>query len=250
MKALVLGGPGFVGTATCKELMRRGVETIAASRRPHPYGIFTSHVAFDRSDEAELARVLGEVKPDVVVDLALTGVEQADWMAEHFGGRHVLAACVDHIEHDPGAGRRVVVRAGRVIGGGDHEGNQLTAFLRRLEQSEPSGLREKFSAEPPLLCWVKDYGFALALATDASRAVEGRRYDVGFENSDWKALSTALASALGRRVEFVDATDASAYPRRSFDLEPAKRDLGFRPSALEDCLAEVMAFHRASGQPG
>jgi len=50
VKALVLGGPGFIGVATCKELMRRGVETIAASRTPRPYGTFTSHVAFDRTD--------------------------------------------------------------------------------------------------------------------------------------------------------------------------------------------------------
>jgi len=54
VRALVLGGTGFIGVATCKELMRRGVETIAASRTEHPYGTFTSHRAFDRTDEAAL----------------------------------------------------------------------------------------------------------------------------------------------------------------------------------------------------
>ena len=53
MRALVIGGTGFVGVAACKELMRRGVETIAASRTKHPYGTFTSHVAFDRTDEQQ-----------------------------------------------------------------------------------------------------------------------------------------------------------------------------------------------------
>ena len=35
-RALVLGGAGFIGTAACKELMRRGVETIAAGRKDRP----------------------------------------------------------------------------------------------------------------------------------------------------------------------------------------------------------------------
>jgi nucleoside-diphosphate-sugar epimerase len=250
MRALVIGGPGFIGAATCKELMRRGVETIAASRTPHPYGTFTSHVAFDRGDEEELARVLAEKEPDVVVDLALTGVAEADWLAGHFGGRHVVATCVDGVELDPTAGRRVVIRSGRVIGGGDHQGNRLAGFLRRLEESGPEGLREPHGGEPPPLCWVRDFGFALALAADESRPVEGRRFDVGFEDADLDAVEAALASALGRRLEWVDDPAAPADRQRGFDLEPAKRDLGFRPSAVEDCLAEVMAFHRASGRPG
>ncbi|TMD72573.1 MAG: NAD-dependent epimerase/dehydratase family protein, partial [Chloroflexi bacterium] len=48
-RALVLGGAGFIGVAACKELMRRGVETIAAGRKDRPYGTFTSYVAFDRT---------------------------------------------------------------------------------------------------------------------------------------------------------------------------------------------------------
>ena len=65
-RALVLGGAGFIGVAACKELMRRGVETIAAGRKDRPYGTFTSYVAFDRADEAQLVRALKQVEPDVL----------------------------------------------------------------------------------------------------------------------------------------------------------------------------------------
>ena len=92
-RALVLGGAGFVGTAACKELMRRGVETIAASRSEHPYGTFTSHVAFDRTDEAELARVLDGVQPDVLVDHAAYQPSEVAAVIRHFrGARYVFTS--------------------------------------------------------------------------------------------------------------------------------------------------------------
>jgi len=69
-RALVLGGAGFIGVAACKELMRRGVETIAAGRKERPYGTFTSYVAFDRTDEDQLVRALAQTQPDVLLDLA------------------------------------------------------------------------------------------------------------------------------------------------------------------------------------
>ena len=66
----MIGGAGFIGVAACKELMRRGVETIAAGRQDRPYGTFTSYVAFDRDDEDQLAKTLAQTEPDVVLDLA------------------------------------------------------------------------------------------------------------------------------------------------------------------------------------
>ena len=79
-RALVVGGGGFIGVAACKELMRRGVETIAAGRKERPYGTFTSYVAFDREDEAQLKRTLETVQPDVVLDLACYKPAQAEAM--------------------------------------------------------------------------------------------------------------------------------------------------------------------------
>src|SRR5712692_2341496 len=73
-RALVLGGAGFIGVAVCKELMRRGVETVAAGRTARAAGVFTSYVAFDRTDERQLRRALDQVAPDVLLDLDVGSV--------------------------------------------------------------------------------------------------------------------------------------------------------------------------------
>ena len=92
-RALVLGGAGFIGTAACKELMRRGVETIAAGRTDRPYGTFTSYVAFDRDDEPQLKRALESVQPDVVLDLAGDEPMQVEAMIRSFNGdRYVFVS--------------------------------------------------------------------------------------------------------------------------------------------------------------
>ena len=49
--------------------MRRGVETIAAGRKDRPYGVFTSYVAFDRTDEDQLKRDRDEGVVRVVISL-------------------------------------------------------------------------------------------------------------------------------------------------------------------------------------
>src|ERR1700682_565855 len=89
-RALVLGGAGFVGVAACKELMRRGVETIAAGRKERPYGIFTSYVAFDCTDEEQLSRALSEVEPDVLLDLANDYPAGIDSIIRNFTGQRYI----------------------------------------------------------------------------------------------------------------------------------------------------------------
>ena len=85
-KALVLGGAGFIGVAACKELMRRGVETIAAGRKERPYGTFTSYIAFDRTEEDQLASALARTQPDVLLDLACYQPHEVEAVARHFKG--------------------------------------------------------------------------------------------------------------------------------------------------------------------
>src|SRR5713226_2383106 len=90
-RALVLGGAGFIGLAACKELMRRGVETIAAGRKERPYGVFTSYVAFDRTDEEQLRRALAQVAPDVLLDLACYHPDEVRSVVRNFkGDRYVF----------------------------------------------------------------------------------------------------------------------------------------------------------------
>ncbi|TMD09323.1 MAG: NAD-dependent epimerase/dehydratase family protein [Chloroflexi bacterium] len=86
MRALVLGGAGFIGTAACKELMRRGVETIAAGRKDRPYGTFTSYRQVDRTDLEGLRGVLDEVRPDLLLDLAAGHVDEIEGTARIFDG--------------------------------------------------------------------------------------------------------------------------------------------------------------------
>src|SRR5439155_17538264 len=84
---------GFVGAAACRELMRRGVETIAAGRADRPYGTFTSYVAFDRTDPAQLAEALGRTAPDVVLDLAAYRPAEVEAALDAFGGaRYVFVS--------------------------------------------------------------------------------------------------------------------------------------------------------------
>src|ERR1700694_518057 len=98
-RALVLGGAGFIGVAACKELMRRGVETIAAGRTDRPYGVFTSYVAFDRTDEEQLKRALDQVQPDVLLDLACYQPAEVEAAVRTFTGHRYVFVSTDVYPH-------------------------------------------------------------------------------------------------------------------------------------------------------
>ena len=293
MKALVLGGPGFIGVATCKELMRRGVETIAASRTPRPYGTFTSHVAFDRTDEDELARVLGEVRPDVLLDLAAYQPSQVEAVVRHFrGSRYIFTSTrvyPDRFEDRPAReenflplageapaepieyreGKRwcetvlartsgfpwTVIRPLAVIGAADHT-LRIAAYLQRVEDGGPLLVPAESYRRQAGLAWVRDVGYAHALATDLRKPTDGKAYNVAFEGVSLADLIEAIGRAWGKPVRMVPVpfavlpAAASPYgpdPRRSagYDLTRSRAELGFEPSALEDCLAEVLAWYQA-----
>src|SRR5579864_1060244 len=89
-RALVLGGAGFIGVAACKELMRRGMETIAAGRNERPYGTFTSYVALDRTDDDQLEHALTQVEPDVLLDLACYQPAEVAAVARLFKGERYV----------------------------------------------------------------------------------------------------------------------------------------------------------------
>lgn len=297
MRCLVIGGAGFVGAAACRELMRRGVETIAMGRTPRPYGTFTSHVAADRTDPAQLEDVLRRTRPDVLLDLA--AYQPADVLAalEAFEGEryvfvstgvypdlHGRPAREDDFVPLDGAvpaerqeyreGKRwcetvlarsagvpwAVVRPPAILGADDHT-LRIAAYLQRVEDGGPLLVPEESFERPAGLAWVRDVGYACALACDLGREAAGP-YNVSFDGVSVRDLVEAAGRALNRPVRMVPVPyaelpdGASPYgpdPRRSAGYDLARiRELGFRPSALEDALPETLAWYlaRRPSHPG
>lgn len=292
-RALVLGGGGFIGVAACKELMRRGVETIAAGRKDRPYGTFTSYVAFDRDDEAQLKHALDSTQPDVVLDLACYMPKQVQAM---MGSAHVQryvfissgsaypdiegrAATEDDFtplvgeppaELDYAGGKRwcetlltrsadfpwTVVRPPAVFGAADRS-LRIAAYIERVDDGGPLLVPQETYERQAGLAWVKDVGYACALACDPRKQVERRAYNVGFEGVSLRDLIEGIARARGkpanlRPLPFAELPDgASPYgpnPKRpaGYSIARARAELGFEPSALEDALAETLAWYRVA----
>ena len=291
-RALVLGGAGFIGVAACKELMRRGVETIAAGRKDRPYGTFTSYVAFDRTDEDQLARALTQTEPDVLLDLACFQPRDVEAVGRQFkGARYVFVSTgvypdlhgrlareedfvplqgqppetLDYMD-----GKRwcetllarnhdlpwTVVRPPAVFGPGDHS-LRIAAYIQRVADGGPLLVPEETYQRPANIAWVKDIGFACALACDLRKQTAHNAYNAAFENVSLRELIEGIARALGvearvHPIPFAELPEgASPYgpdPRRhaGYDIGHARHDLGFEPSALEDALAETLAWFRVA----
>jgi len=291
-RTLVLGGAGFIGVAACKELMRRGVETVAAGRKDRPYGTFTSYVAFDRTDEDQLKRALEQVEPDVLLDLACYQPHDIEAVARHFkGARYIFVSTgvypdlkgrpareEDFVPLDGGApagldylnGKRwcetmlsrerdlpwTVIRPPAVFGPADHT-LRIAAYIQRVEDGGPLLVPVESYERQAGLAWVKDIGYACALACDLRKDLTRKAYNAAFDGVSLKDLIQGIASATGRParlypIPFAQLPDgASPYgpdPRRSagYSLEHSRMELGFEPSALEDALAETLAWFRVA----
>lgn len=291
-KALVIGGAGFVGTAACKELMRRGVETIAAGRKDRPYGTFTSYLAFDRNDEDQLRGALDQARPDVLLDLACYKPSEVLAVARHFTGRRYIfisTGVYPHLHGKPAReedfvplegeppdtldyleGKRwcetmlarhgelpwTVIRPPAIFGPADHT-LRIAAYIQRVEDGGPLLVPEESYERQAGLSWVKDVGFACALATDLRKDTTHKAYNVAFDGVSLRDLVEGIARAMGREarlhpMRFAELPDgASPYgpdPRRSagYALDRARAELSFEPSALEDALAETLAWYRVA----
>jgi nucleoside-diphosphate-sugar epimerase len=292
-RALVLGGAGFIGVAACKELMRRGVETIAAGRKERPYGTFTSYVAFDRTDEAQLESALETVKPDVLLDLACYLPAQVESTVRSFRGeRYVFVSTAavypdlhgepareedfaplegePPLDFDYATGKRwcetvlsrstgfpwTVVRPPAVFGPGDHT-LRIAAYMQRVADGGPLLVPKESYTRQAGLAWVKDIGYACALACDLRKDTVRKAYNAAFEGLSLKDLIEGIAQAMGvparlHPVPFAKLPDgASPYgpdPRRPAGsvLDRSRAELGFEPSALGDALAETLAWFRVA----
>ena len=287
-----MGGAGFIGVAACKELMRRGVETIAAGRKERPYGTFTSYVAFDRTDVDQMAKALEQTQPDVLLDLACYQPREIETVARQFRGeRYVFVSTGVYpdlhgkpareedfvpLDGEPLAsldyreGKRwcetllartrdfpwTVIRPPAVFGAADHT-LRIAAYIQRVADGGPVLVpRETYELQAGL-AWVRDIGFACALACDPRKDTARKAYNASFEGVSLRDLLEGIARALGvpmrlHPIPFDELLEgASPYgpdPRRSsgYVINRARRELGFEPSALEDALAETLAWYRVA----
>jgi nucleoside-diphosphate-sugar epimerase len=291
-RALVLGGAGFIGVAACKELMRRGVETIAAGMKDRPYGTFTSYVAFDRTDEAQLKDALERVEPDVVLDLACFMPADVLAVARHFkGARYVFVSTgvypnlngkparegdfIPLAGEPPEAfdymdGKRwcetvlardrdlpwTVIRPPAVFGASDHT-LRIAAYIQRIEDGGPLLVPIESYQRQAGLAWVKDIGYACALACDLRKDLSHKAYNAAFEGVSLRDLIEGIAGAMGKGAHLhpmpfaqlpVGASPYGPDPGRSagYVLDRSRKELGFEPSALEDALAETLAWYRVA----
>jgi len=278
--------------AACKELMRRGVETIAAGRKERPYGVFTSYVSLERTDEDQLRRVLEQTDPDVLLDLACYQPAEVEAVVRRFNGtRYVFVSTGVYpnlfgrpakeedfapLEGDPPLvmnymeGKRwcetvlsrhhdfpwTVVRPPAVFGPADHT-LRIAAYIQRVADGGPLLVPVESFERQAGLAWVRDIGYACALACDTRKDAVHRAYNAAFENVSLRGLIEGIARALGvparmHPMPFARMPEgASPYgpdPRRSagYALDRSRTELGFEPSALEDALAETLAWYRVA----
>jgi nucleoside-diphosphate-sugar epimerase len=117
MRILLTGASGFIGHATCSELLRRGHEVRALVRRPgsHPAG--TVPIAGDITSET-LAGAVAEARPDAVIHLAAEIASQRDDVkiqTVNVGGTaRLVEAC--RALGDDGDGPRIVFASTVVTG--------------------------------------------------------------------------------------------------------------------------------------
>jgi len=149
-----------------------------------------------------------------------------------------------------------VIRPPAVFGPADHS-LRIAAYIQRVEDGGPVLVPVESYERQAGLAWVKDIGYACALACDLRKDLTHQAFNAAFDGVSLRDLIEGIAQATGRParlhpIPFAQLPDgASPYgpdPRRSagYDLDLARRSLGFEPSALEDALAETLAWYRVA----
>jgi nucleoside-diphosphate-sugar epimerase len=149
-----------------------------------------------------------------------------------------------------------VIRPPAVFGPADHT-LRIAAYIQRVADGGPLLVPSESYERQAGLAWVKDIGFACALACDLRKDTTRKPYNASLEGVSLRNLIEGIALAIGmpakiHPVPYAELPpDASPYgpdPRRSagYVLDRARSELGFEPSALEDALAETLAWYRVA----
>jgi nucleoside-diphosphate-sugar epimerase len=161
MKVLVTGASGFIGRATCEELVRRGHEVVALVRRTGSEPPGTQAQIGDLTDAASLQEGVLSQRADAVIHLAAEIASQRDarkvWEVNVDGTRRLLEAC-----QADGAPRFVL--ASTVVTGDAH--GELLEPDKPLPVETPYG-ESKQEAEKDELGWRPAYPTAAEGVPDA-----------------------------------------------------------------------------------
>ena len=149
-----------------------------------------------------------------------------------------------------------VIRPPAVLGPADHS-LRIAAYIERIADGGPLLVPAESYERQAGLAWVKDIGFACALACDLRKDTTRKAYNAAFDGVSLRDLIEGIAKAIDmpariHPIPFADLPPgASPYgpdPRRSagYVIDRARAELGFEPSALEDALAETLAWYRVT----
>jgi nucleoside-diphosphate-sugar epimerase len=149
-----------------------------------------------------------------------------------------------------------VVRPSAVFGPSDPS-LRIAAYIERVADGGPMLVPQETFEKPFGIAWVKDIGYGFALACDLRKDTTGKVYNLAFEDVTLRELIERIANAVGSAarlhpVPFARLPDGASpygpHPRRyaGMNLSRSRRELGFAPSALEDALAETLAWYRVA----
>lgn len=178
MRVAVTGGGGFLGSSVVAGLAAAGHEVTSLDvREPAEQPTTWTARLLDVTDGAAVDRVLGEVRPEVVVHLAsiVTPGKDSSRELEHAvdveGTRHVLAACLAH-----GVRRIVVSSSGAAYG--YHADNPVP-----LREDDPLRGNEEFAY------------------SHHKRLVEEQLAALRVEHPELEQVVLRIGTILGKRVD-------------------------------------------------
>jgi nucleoside-diphosphate-sugar epimerase len=163
MRALIIGGTGFIGAHVTRQLAQAGHDVTVFHRGTVPFSDAVRELRGDRQDLAAHASALERLAPDVAIDMILSSGSQARTLVETISGR---------------TGRLVVISSQDVYRAtGVFHGSE-PGLLEPQPLTEESPLRTRLQTYPPavvsrlkgVFAWLDDEYDKVSVEQEAQRA--------------------------------------------------------------------------------